>query len=68
MKLQINLSTQINAVRHDGVVGPAHMDSVGWEVRLSAHLSLPLASEVGFCHSRYRRWDKRFCGVCMLCW
>jgi hypothetical protein len=30
-------------------------------------LILPLAFAVGFCLSRYRRWDTRFCRMCILC-
>jgi hypothetical protein len=30
-------------------------------------LILPLASAVGFCLSRYRRWDTRFYRLCILC-
>jgi hypothetical protein len=30
-------------------------------------LILPLASAVGFCLSRYRRWDTTFCRLCILC-
>jgi hypothetical protein len=42
---------------------------IGWEGRLSAsyHSPFPLASKVSFCLFRSRRWDTRFCRLCMLC-
>jgi hypothetical protein len=48
------------------VYRPAPMDRLGGKGGYLP-LILPLASAVGFCLSRYRRWDTRFCRLCILC-
>jgi hypothetical protein len=73
IRVNSKVNIRLNALGVKGRAGlppacPYGQGGVGRE-RKGGHLPLilPLASDVGFCLSRYRRWDTRFCRLCMLC-
>jgi len=59
----------MDAVRREGVGRFTGLPLWRWWGRKKGYLPLilPLASEVGFCLSKYLRWDTRFCRLFMLC-
>jgi len=66
---RIRIKKKINAVRREGVGQFTGLPLWRAWSRKEGYLPLilSLASEVGFCLSKYRRRDTRFCRVCMLC-